>query len=119
MVLGASQLTLQPAWQAGSGSGAPAAVLPTPSGCLAPLATRGALLLDDHGTACELEGAEAPAGACSAAGQAVLVLGPRALLLAGLAPGRPPALRTIDLDVEGPPACIAEAASAFAVGAGR
>lgn len=119
MMLGASRLTLQPAWQAGSGSGAPAAVLPTPSGCLAPLAGGAALLLDEHGAACELEGSEAPAGACSAAGQAILVVGPRALLLAALAPGAPPTLRTIDLDVEAPPTCIAEAAERFAVGAGR
>lgn len=119
MVLGASQLTLQPAWQAGSGSGAPAAVLPTPSGCLAPLTGGGALLLDDHGAACQLEGADAPAGACSAGGQAILVAGPQALVHAALAPGAPPALRTIDLDAEGSPTCIAEAAALFAVGAGR
>jgi hypothetical protein len=119
MVLGASELTLQPAWQVGSGAGAPAAVLQTPSGCLAPLAGAGALLLDPYGAACELEGAEGPAGACSPAGQAILVHGPCALLLAALAPGAPPTLRTIDLDVEAPPTCIAEAAQLFAVGAGR
>lgn len=119
MVLGDSCPALQPAWQAGSGRGAPTAVLPTPFGCLAPLSRGGALLLDGQGAACEVEAAGAPAAACSAAGTALLAQDGRALLLAALAPSGPPALRTIDLEAEGPLTCIAEAGGSFAIAAGR